>query len=77
MGNWNITIRGVGCHHNLNYAEDANRLAAKFVAELRAAGHSIVAASFAYGAEDDIGNGDYIADRDALDSAEAARRGIT
>ncbi len=54
MGNWNITIRGIGSHHNRKHLEDANRMAAQFVADLKAAGHTVVAASFTYGGEDDI-----------------------
>jgi hypothetical protein len=55
MGNWNITIRGVGCHHN-NRADvkDANKAAATFVRKLKADGHHIVAASFTHGGEDDL-----------------------
>lgn len=54
MGSWNITIRGTGCHHNKNTASDANRMAAKFVKELKAAGHQVTAASFTHGGEDDL-----------------------
>lgn len=55
MGNWNITIRGVGFHHNgKSIPEDANRLAAKFVRELKEAGHQIDEASFTCGSADDI-----------------------
>ncbi len=69
MGNWNITIRGVGCHHNKNLTTDANRMAAEFVDKLKAAGHCIVAASFTYGAEDKLDDPEqYLADRDTLES---------
>lgn len=54
MGNWNITIRGTGCHHNKKLATDANRLAAEFVKVLEAAGHVVHEASITYGAEDVI-----------------------
>ena len=49
MGNWNINIQGIGPHHNTNNAFDANQLAAKFVQELRAAGHNVQVAAFTYG----------------------------
>lgn len=69
MGNWNITVRGVGCHHNKKLAEDANRMAAKFVADLKKAGHTVAAASFTYGSEDDISKPEeYIATRDEWES---------
>jgi hypothetical protein len=54
MGNWNITVRGIGSHHNPQLPADANRMAAEFVRALKKAGHSIVAASFTHGAEDDL-----------------------
>lgn len=54
MGNWNITIRGVGCHHNRKYPKDANRMAADFVRQLIAAGHSVTAASITYGGEENL-----------------------
>jgi hypothetical protein len=57
MGNWNITIRGVGAHHNKNNPNDANVLAAGMVEMLKAAGHTVVAASFTHGGEDDISDG--------------------
>ncbi len=54
MGNWNITIRGVGAHHNLDYPKDANKMAAKFVKELKDAGHNIVAATITHGGEENL-----------------------
>jgi hypothetical protein len=61
LGNWNITIRGVGVHHNGSNADgspklpaDANVMTADFVRALKAAGHSVIAASFTNGAEDDL-----------------------
>jgi hypothetical protein len=56
MGNWNITIRGVGCHHNEKLPNDANRLAAQFVQVLKDAGHHIESASFTFGGEDVLNN---------------------
>lgn len=50
---WTITIRGRGPHHNAAPG-DANRLAAKFIAVLRANGHDVVSASFDNGVEEDI-----------------------
>jgi hypothetical protein len=54
MGNWNITVRGVGIHHNNGRKDDANVMTADFVRALKAAGHSVVSASFTYGGEDDL-----------------------
>jgi hypothetical protein len=67
MGNWNITIRGVGCHHNRRAdVKDANKAAAEFVKRLKADGHSVVAASFTSGGEDDITDADtYLAGLEA------------
>lgn len=50
MGNWNITIQGVGAHHNKDYSKDANLMYEKFVKELREAGHYVHHASFTHGA---------------------------
>lgn len=49
MGNFNINIQGIGPHHNANSEFDANRMAAKFVKELKNAGHEVQVASFTYG----------------------------
>ncbi len=54
MGNWNITVRGIGAHHNKDNLRDANVMTADFVRALKAAGHSVVSASFTYGGEDDL-----------------------
>lgn len=50
MGNWNISIRGVGPHHN-GIKDDVEQIASRFVAELRAAGHSVASASVTMGGE--------------------------
>jgi len=49
MGNWNISIRGVGVHHNQDLAADADRMARRFVKELLDAGHTVVSAEITYG----------------------------
>lgn len=68
MGNWNISIRGVGAHHNKKLPQDANRMAAKFVADLKEAGHTVTGATFTYGGEDIIEAPDkYLKDRDAVE----------
>lgn len=54
MGQWNISIHGTGCHHNKNLPTDANRMAADFVKQLRAAGHTVTKATITFGAEDDV-----------------------
>lgn len=74
MGNWTITIQGVGTHHNKNLAEDADRMAAKFVEDLKDKGHVVTAASITSGREDVITDGaKYLADKDAIDAAEPVR----
>ena len=66
MSNWNITVRGVGIHHNKDAPNDADRMAADFVKRLKAAGHTVVAASITHGGENDISDPDaYMAERDA------------
>lgn len=49
MGNWNMTVVGVGCHHNMNNPSDADKMFAEFVEKLKAAGHGISHASITYG----------------------------
>lgn len=70
MGCWNITIQGTGAHHNKLYKDDANRMAAKFVQELRDAGHNVRFAAFTYSSEDGIDAGQaYIDTRDEIEKA--------
>lgn len=52
MGDWNITIRGTGSHHNSDYPKDANRMARRFVEELSRAGHTVREASITHGGEE-------------------------
>lgn len=54
MGNWNITIRGIGAHHNKDNPLDANVMAAAFADALRIAGHRVLGATFTYGGEEDL-----------------------
>lgn len=54
MGNWTINIQGTGAHHNTDYPQDANKMAAKFVKELQEAGHAVEAAAFTYGAREEL-----------------------
>lgn len=54
MGNWNITIRGVGCHHNGKPEIDANMQAAEFVKLLKKSGHAIASATITYGGEETL-----------------------
>ena len=47
MGNWAITIEGLGCHHNgPEAAADADKMAKAFTKQLLDAGHSICDARF-------------------------------
>ena len=52
MGDWTITIRGIGAHHNPNNPSDADRMARLFTKALRDAGHTITEAGFTYGGHD-------------------------
>jgi hypothetical protein len=56
MGNWHISIEGVGSHHNhvRDGEADANKMAAKFVQDLKLAGHVISKASFTHGGADNL-----------------------
>lgn len=68
MGQWNMTIRGMGAHHNKRYPQDANRMLAEFVQKLKKAGHNITAASITHGAEDDVTDADaYLEMRDQVE----------
>ena len=70
MGNWNITIRGCGIHHNKLNLKDANKMAARFVMDLRDAGHTVTAATITHGGEDDVSNpAKYLVDRDVIEKA--------
>lgn len=51
MGDWNITIRGTGAHHNQDYPKDADRMARAFVKDLMGAGHIIKDATITAGSE--------------------------
>jgi len=53
MGNWNISIEGIGIHHN-KVEKDANEMARKFVKALKEAGHNVNKASFTYGGAEDL-----------------------
>lgn len=50
MGNWNMTIVGVGAHHNKDNPTDADKMFLEFAEKVAAAGHHIKHASFTYGA---------------------------
>jgi D-Tyr-tRNAtyr deacylase len=54
MGNWNINIQGVGSHHNTDNPTDANKMAEKFVKELKDAGHHVETATFTFGAKNNL-----------------------
>jgi hypothetical protein len=54
MGNWNITVQGVGCHHNGKAEIDADLAAVEFVEKLRKQGHTITSATFTYGGSVDL-----------------------
>lgn len=58
MGNWHISIEGVGAHHNRDLPSDANRMAHRFVNELRQLGFVITRATFTHGGADRLGDGE-------------------
>ncbi len=53
MGNWNVTIQGIGCHHN-NAPGDIENLTAKFVEDVKKAGHSVSLAHVTTGGLTDV-----------------------
>jgi hypothetical protein len=53
MGNFHISVQGVGCHHN-KIEKDADAMAKKFVKELLEAGHAVMTATITYGGAEDI-----------------------
>lgn len=54
MGNWNINIQGIGCHHNKNAKIDADLAMQEFVQYLKRQGHTVESATFTYGGKVDI-----------------------
>lgn len=56
MGNWTIRIDGTGAHHNESNETDANRMAVRFVDQLKDAGHHVEGASFTHGVREDLMN---------------------
>lgn len=54
MGNWNITIQGIGPHHNKDAASDADEIAKQMVFRLRQFGHNVTSATITHGAAEDL-----------------------
>lgn len=52
MGNWNINVQGIGCHHNSKAPKDADVMAAEFVRQLLEAGHTVEHATFTSGSKE-------------------------
>jgi hypothetical protein len=52
MGNWNVSIEGVGIHHN-GRTDDADAVFVEAVDKLKATGHSVTHASITYGGAND------------------------
>ncbi len=46
MGQYTITIKGLGAHHNKDNKGDAEKMAFQFVHDLKEAGHNISEATF-------------------------------
>jgi hypothetical protein len=57
MGNWHISIQGVGCHHNQNNSTDANLMARDFVDKLIKAGHTVQRSQFTFGSAESLQDG--------------------
>jgi len=55
MGDWSVTIRGVGPHHN-QQPTDVEQIAAKAIVQLKEAGHNVVSATVITGSEIDLGS---------------------
>lgn len=72
MGNWKITIEGVGPHHNGDNPKDADRLAAGLVRDLKAHGQTILNATFFTGQRDDYTD-DVTLRHKLLDQSNAAK----
>lgn len=53
MGNWNLSIEGIGAHHN-GIHNDVDSLAKQFVKILLEKGHTVTKASFTYGGAENI-----------------------
>jgi hypothetical protein len=53
MGNFAITVHGVGCHHNQR-PDDVEHMADRFVADLKNAGHNVMRAIVHTGGEIDL-----------------------
>jgi len=48
MGNWTITVKGIGQHHNNEPSFDADGIALRFVKELLSAGQNVEKAEFVH-----------------------------
>lgn len=60
MGDFAIQIRGTGPHHNTANPEDVDRMAARFVQQLRDAGHLVRDAAITTGGETRLVNERYV-----------------
>jgi hypothetical protein len=54
MGNWHLSIEGIGAHHNHDNPGDADRLAKIFVKVLTDAGQTINKATFTHGGSESL-----------------------
>ena len=54
MGNWNINIQGVGCHHNGKPEIDVDIAMKDIVELLKKQGHTIESATLTYGGKIDF-----------------------
>lgn len=48
MGNWNVSVEGVGCHHN-GKPYDVEAITNEYVKQLKAAGHTVTKATVTTG----------------------------
>jgi len=46
MGDWKISITGIGSHHNKSNTTDADKMVIEFIKQLKSSGHNIRTATF-------------------------------
>jgi len=46
MGDWKITVTGIGSHHNTGNPKDAHLMAREFAEKLKESGHRVTTATF-------------------------------
>jgi hypothetical protein len=58
MGNWHLSIEGIGAHHNKlepgQMTFNVDTMAKMFIEDLKARGHRVLRATITYGAADQL-----------------------